>query len=169
MDIFAHGLWSVVAAKFAKRAVPFKNLNLGWAAFWGIAPDLFSFGILFIVNIFSNGFAAPRFIGPDGVPDPNLIPSYIHALYNITHSFFTFGLGFVIGWLILKRPPWEMFGWALHIFIDIFTHTSKFFPTPFLWPFFRTEFNGLSWATPWFLVTNYAVLLVVYSLLFILP
>jgi len=41
----------------------------------------------------------------------------------------------------------------------------KFYPTPFLWPISGWKFDGLSWADPWFMLFNYAAIIIVYVLL----
>jgi hypothetical protein len=59
----------------------------------------------------------------------------------------------------------EMLGWALHILIDIPTHSLRFFATPFLWPLSDYRFNGISWGNRWFMLANYTALAIVYILL----
>ena len=74
-------------------------------------------------------------------------------------------LVFGIAFLIFRRPIWELGGWLIHILLDIPTHSYRFFPTPVFWPFSGWKFNGLSWATPWFLIVNYAAIIIIYLLL----
>ena len=62
-------------------------------------------------------------------------------------------------------PPWEMFGWFIHILMDIPTHTGLLYPTLFLWPLSDWYVDGNSWGTKWFMVINYSVLLIVFLLL----
>jgi len=59
-----------------------------------------------------------------------------------------------------------LLAWALHIVCDIPTHTTSYFPTPFLWPFPTPFVNGVSWAAPAFLAVNYACLIIVYAAIF---
>ncbi|MFZ2190309.1 MAG: hypothetical protein WA057_01660 [Candidatus Magasanikiibacteriota bacterium] len=139
MDIISHGLWGGVA--FGR-----KNKKLFWTAFgFGIAPDLLSFGI----------FTGARILGlasdPDwgkGLPDPSTIPQYVHILYNFTHSLIIFALVFGLIWLIRRKPFLPLLAWSLHILIDIPTHSTAFFPTPFLWPVSNFVVNGISWGQP---------------------
>jgi hypothetical protein len=56
-------------------------------------------------------------------------------------------------------------GWPLHIIMDIPTHSREFFPTPFLWPISDVTFNGISWATAWFMIANYSLLAIVFTTL----
>ena len=98
-----------------------------------------------------------------GQPDLYDIPQYVHSLYNITHSFVIFAAAFALVWLIMKRPVWEMLAWAFHIFLDLFTHSTDFFPTPYAWPFSYTPVNGIPWSTPIIFFTNAGFLVIIYA------
>lgn len=152
MDIVSHGLWGSVA--FGRR-----NKRDFWLGFlFGIAPDFFSFGIFTLANLFTleeRGFSRP---------DLASIPSYVHHLYDITHSFVTFAVVFAIIWAVLRRPLWPMLAWPLHILMDLFTHSTSFFPTPFLWPLVSYRFDGVSWGTPPIFFTNVALLVFAYAM-----
>jgi membrane-bound metal-dependent hydrolase YbcI (DUF457 family) len=52
-----------------------------------------------------------------------------------------------------------MLAWPLHILVDIPTHSSQFFPTPFLWPVSDFYINGVSWGQPIIFIPN-AILIV---------
>jgi uncharacterized membrane protein len=82
-------------------------------------------------------------------------------LYNGTHSILVFAVCFAAVWFLLKRPALEMLGWAIHIFIDVFTH-SGLFAIKFLWPLSSVHLDGKPWETPWFLAANYLALASVY-------
>lgn len=126
MDIVSHGLWGGLT-------LGRKNKKSFWTALtFGVAPDLLSFG-LFFVSTFLGFTERPNFRSAEP-PDPLLVPAYIHTLYDITHSFIPFIILFCIVWYIRKKPLIEMLAWPLHILMDIFTHSTAFFPTPFLWP-----------------------------------
>lgn len=178
MDIFAHGLWTHALYETFARAKkkPRTKRDIWLPIFFGIAPDLFSFGIFFVQNIFSGGIFAPfirMHAGPDGMPtrelDPSLIPHYVHVLYSYTHSIVIFGIVFLAVWLVRKRKSfyWPMAAWAFHIGIDIWSHTDKFFPTPVLFPISNWHFSGISWGDPVFMFVNYMALLAVYLVLYI--
>ncbi len=154
MDIISHGLYGGIA--FGRKT----KISYWKAFFFGIMPDLFSFGIFFAMNVLM------LTSGPDfenGPPDPSLVPSYVHSLYNITHSFIVAGL--VIGgvWFILKKPMVELFAWPLHILVDIPTHSTSFFPTPFLWPVSSLRVDGVSWGQPYIFFPNLVFLAVIYG------
>ena len=154
MDILAHGLWTAVIYNRTK----FK-LRL-WAVLFGIAPDLLSFGWIFVDSIFSRGFN----FGP---PDINNIPAALFVTYNIWHSLFVWLFIFGIVWLILKRPWWPLAGSLLHIAIDVPLHDANFKPTPWLWPVSNYTVNGYSWAHPVFMLVNYSLLVTIYIIWFI--
>lgn len=153
MDTLSHGLYGGVA--FGR-----KSKVSYWKAFTiGLAPDLLSFGI------FTAGTVLGLVSGPDwsgGPPDPSAIPEYVHQLYNVTHSLIVAGLVIAFVWYVLKKPMVELFAWPLHILVDIPTHSSAFFPTPFLWPVSDYRFDGVSWGTPYVFYTNLAILAILY-------
>ena len=153
MDVFSHALWGgVVAGR--------KNKSYFWWAFGlGLFPDAASFGILMVARIL--GIAQ----GPDfsnGHPDMSQIPHFVSVLYNITHSFITFGLVFLLIWFLLKKPFWPLMAWGFHIFLDIPSHSYQFFPTPFLWPISNFEINGINWGENIVFIPNVIFLILLY-------
>lgn len=166
MDIFSHGIWSGIAASAINKKIK-KPLNVWRAAFWGVFPDLFAFIIPFV------GLFWYRVIGVDVIaPSPSEAEppagnnSWIFRLagflYPFSHSLIVFLLVFALVFLICRRPVWEMGAWLFHIFIDIPTHSYRFYPTPFLWPVSGWKFNGFSWGEPWFVILNYSLILFAY-------
>ena len=150
VDIISHGLWGGVA--FGRA-----NPKRYWTAFaFGVAPDALSFGLLFVQNMLGVG-VRPNFSG--GPPDPSTIPTYIHALYNVTHSLVIAAvvIGVVClarhslsgGGVVWRKLPVVMLAWPLHILVDIPTHGGDFFPTPFLWPLSSFLIDGIPWSHPW--------------------
>jgi hypothetical protein len=154
MDIVSHGLWGGIA--FGR-----KSRSSFWLAFViGLAPDLFSFGVLWTAATL--GLAQkPDF--SHGTPPESSIPQYVHHLYNVTHSLIVFFVVFIVIWLFLKRPVWELFAWGLHILVDVPTHSYAFFPTPILWPLIDWKFDGWQWNTPTILIPNFVILLLLYA------
>ena len=145
MDIFAHFLWSF--ALFSKRK------DRWIAGLCGVLPDLLSFGPYFLWEINTHVL---------GKPDLNAIPGYVHAMYNLTHSFIPVLLVMLTIFLMTKKFYAPLLAWVLHIIIDIPTHTEKFFPTPFLWPFPTPYFSGINWGNKYFMIINYTALILVY-------
>jgi|GEM_PF-50703 len=154
MDILSHGLWGGIA--FGR-----KSRRSFWLAFAiGLAPDLLSFGILWIAVIL--GLADP----PDfsnGTPPESTIPLYVHYLYDITHSFVVFLFTFFLIWFATRRPRWEIAAWGLHVLVDVPTHSHAFFATPVLWPLIGWKFDGWQWMTPAILIPNYVLLALLYA------
>jgi hypothetical protein len=170
MDTLSHGLWAGLASKALGLKIK-QPLNFGKAFLWGIFPDFFAFAPAFTMvigtAIFTGeplNFGPPRELQEPAVANHSLLLQITPVLYSLSHSLFVFALIFGIASLIwmkkFKRMPYEMFGWLLHILIDIPTHSYKFYPTPFLWPISSYKFNGFSWGQPWFMVLDILGLIV---------
>lgn len=176
MDILAHGLWGAIGAKALNKTLA-KNgkgtrLNVWWTGFWAVFPDLLAFTplVLFIVwNVIGGDATLGNFrsVAPDAYLNPiqYALRNLTSTLYPLGHSAITWAIAFGAVWLLLRRPAWELLGWLSHIAIDIGTHPAEFYPTPFLWPVSELRLDGTAWATPTFLVINYALL---FALLFLL-
>lgn len=198
MDILAHGLWTGALYKGANLKTSSqsaqggkeKKLNVRWAIFWGIFPDLFAFSIPFVWFVFElltgqkhfSDIPHPGSIEPDGKPKffgdgdigqaKNGIAELTAFLYSLSHSLAVFAivalLVFLYWRLFLRsrRLPWEMGGWLFHISLDVPTHTYQFFPTPVFWPLGGWRFHGYSWAHPLFQVVNYSLIIITYLVLY---
>ena len=59
-----------------------------------------------------------------------------------------------------KRLAIFVLPWLIHILIDIPTHSREFLPTPFLWPVSEWKFPGISWGNRYFMMFNYAAIIV---------
>ena len=154
MDILSHGLWGAIA--FGRR-----NRPSFWLAFvLGLAPDLLSFGVLYLAVALG---IAERPDFSHGTPPESSIPQYVHQLYNVTHSLLVFLLVFFLIWALRKQPIWEMAAWGLHVLVDLPTHSYTFFPTPIFWPLFNWKFDGWQWMTPSILIPNYLLLILFYA------
>jgi membrane-bound metal-dependent hydrolase YbcI (DUF457 family) len=154
MDIASHGLWGGIAFGRGNRR------SFGLAFFFGILPDLVSFGP-FYVAVFLGLAQRPRF-GHEP-PDPSLFPFYVHGAYSVTHSLVVFLVAFALLWAVFREPIWETFAWGLHILLDIFTHSYRFFPTPFLWPISHFKFDGWPWGMPAIFIPNVVLLALCYA------
>lgn len=154
MDIVSHGLWGGIA--FGR-----KSRKRFWYSFlFGIAPDFLAFSP-FVASIILGFSKRPDFSSEP--PRASFVPPYVYHIYNVTHSLFVFAAVFLLLWLFTRRPVIESLAWGLHIVMDIFTHSSAFFPTPFLWPFSRFEVNGYPWGHPIILVPDALLLIILYS------
>jgi membrane-bound metal-dependent hydrolase YbcI (DUF457 family) len=158
MDVVAHGLWG--GALFYRQG----RRKYFAAALIGMAPDLLSFGVFHVTH---PRWIAMRLAGEiSGPPALGILPSYVFHAYNLTHSLIVWSVVFSLLWLILKKPPWHLGAWLLHIVCDIPTHAASYFPTPFLWPFPTPFVNGIPWTTPRFMAANYTAIIVTYCALF---
>ena len=150
MDTLSHALWG--KGLFGYRGRPY------WSLFFGALPDLFSFGIYFIINLFFK----PEHLE---FKKPNLdtIPDYVYGLYDITHSLLIalICVG-MIYFFINKNFAFAMLAWPLHIILDFPFHTADFFPTPIFWPVFEVRFDGVSWSTPYVWFSNIAGIIALY-------
>ena len=155
MDTLAHGLWGGVGfSSYGKK-------RFAAAFLVGVAPDLLSFGVFHVTN---PGWMKLRLLGQiSGPPSLSSLPAYVFHAYNWTHSLVVWAVLFGLLWIVSRRPPWVWLAWGLHIVCDIPTHNTRFFPTPYLWPFPTPLVEGIPWATPWFMATNYAALAAVYG------
>lgn len=160
MDILAHGLWTAAAAREAQQKSGHR-IHAGWAAFWGIFPDLFAFGIPIAIVL------AQRLAGS---PPPLHAGRHLHLplvgwLYPTSHSFVICLPILALVWLAARRPLLPMLGWPFHIFIDMWSHSDRFYPTPILFPLSRFHISGIAWSNRWFMLANYVALAIVYFLM----
>ena len=162
MDVFAHALWATAAGIVARRRYR-QQIRLGWLAAWGVLPDLVTFSVPAAVRIWRLLTGASKSLLPDG-RGPHF--DWVWGLYNGTHSALVFAVCFGAVWLVAGRPVLEMLGWALHIFIDVFTH-SGLFAVQFLWPVSSFHLDGIRWEATPFLALNYAVLASIFLSLWI--
>lgn len=150
MDTLAHGLWT--NAIYQRQ----RGQNRWWAIFFGVAPDLFSFGPFFVARLIQG-------VWPGSRPALASIPAYVSIIYNYTHSvvIWLIVFGLAVFWL-RGRVWWPLTAWLIHILVDIGTHTYEFFPTPFLFPLSYWKVNAINWADPTFMLVNYSLLVLVY-------
>jgi hypothetical protein len=154
MDIISHGLWGGVG--FGR-----KNKRLFFlAVLFGMLPDLLSFGVFTVATWFGIN---PRPDWSAGTPPMELIPEYVHVLYNITHSLVVFTLVCGLLWWLARSYLLPFLAYGFAVLIDIPTHSTDFFATPFLWPLSSYTFNGVSWGEPFIFFPNVVLLVVAYS------
>ena len=107
MDILAHALWTTAAAKIVRDKTG-QRLSLGWAAFWGVFPDLFSFTVPALVRVWWYATGATHSLLPDAHRAQHF--QYVWQLYHCSHSLVVFAVVFVVVWAVLRRPYWRC--WA---------------------------------------------------------
>ncbi len=155
MDILSHGLYGGVA--FGKRS----KRDYAISFLFGIGPDLFSFGVLYFVSLVTK---ASLPIGRFEPPNYPIIPEYVSSLYSFTHSLIIYGIFFALLWWLGKKSfALLTLGWPLHILVDIPTHSSAFFPTPFLWPVSHFHIDGVPWANPYIFFPNVILIVGLYA------
>jgi hypothetical protein len=154
MDIISHGLYGGIT--FGRHS----KTSYWKAFFFGVMPDLFSFGIFFAITLLSFASGPDFYVGTTNASD---IPVYVHQLYNVTHSLFVASFIICFVWFVQGKFMIEMLAWPLHILVDIPTHSAKFFPTPFLWPVSNFYVDGISWGSPYIFFPNLIILAVLYT------
>ncbi len=150
MDIISHALLTNLVFKDAPT-----TQRLVATAF-GILPDLISFGPMFNTLFLRKVLFFKK-------PPQSLFPKYVMQMYNVLHSLIVWLAVFLI--LMLFGFDWlaiAVCGWGFHILIDVFTHSSRAFPTPILWPVSKFHFSGISWSNKWFILFNYLMILFLY-------
>jgi hypothetical protein len=163
MDVFAHTLWTNVV--FYKK-YRLEKLNRFIAVVFGLLPDLFSFAPVFIYSFLT------RTDFFELIGKRVWVVQYASESYNYTHSIVIFalvvGLVFIVRKILNKSAfYWPMWGWLLHILIDIPTHRG-FYETPFLFPLSGFKFShGISWGHPVFMIINYSALATIYIFWFL--
>ena len=150
MDTLSHALWG--KGFFGYRGKPY------WSLFFGALPDLFSFGIYFLVNLVFNS-SEMKF----GKPELHEIPNWVFSSYDVTHSLVIalFFIGLVY-YFLNKNFAFAMLAWPLHILLDFPFHTADFFPTPILWPIIDVKFDGISWSEPYIWFSNIGGIIILY-------
>ena len=155
MDIVAHALWTNA---LYKKVLPKKRCwrDIMQIIFWSNFPDFFSFGIVFLLNIFR---LEP--IWRDEGYYIRHLPEWFYLVHGVVYSIPIFLAVFALAWLMARKPYILMGGWLIHIAIDIFTHKTFFAPR-FLWPFSDFHLEVISWANSRFMLINYSALAIVY-------
>ena len=129
MEIVSHSLWATAAAQAANRKLA-TPVRVAWFAAWAMFPDLLAFAPAVIAGLWYRISGAARIHVHHSAMRHGLLD---FDLYEVTHSLVVFAPVFAVVWLILRRPVWELLGWARHVVMDIPTHSAHF-PAPFLWP-----------------------------------
>ena len=147
MDTLSHAL-------YGKGLFGYKKYRW-YSFFFGIIPDILSFGIYFIYLIVFSEFEFGR-------PSREELPYWVYDLYDISHSMVTALVFIAIAYKINKDFAWPMLAWPMHIIVDFFTHSIEFFPTPILWPISDYRFDGVPWSNPYVLVINFVLIFVIF-------
>jgi len=158
MDFIAHALWTYI--------IFYDTPYVFLAIIFGILPDLITFGPSFSNFILTKKYKKADFKDPE--KSLKYLPGYVFELYKITHSLVIFGIVFLFIFLINGSVYWPVFGWLIHIIVDIPLHTKNFFPVNFLYPISNYSVNGIKWGTKRFMIINYSVILIIFLIRIIL-
>ena len=119
---------------------------MGWTVWWAVFPDVLAFGPSFAAGLWLRLAG-----GTPATPTHGHLLPHVHIglpLYPAAHSLLVFALVFGLVSILARRIVFEIFGWLLHILIDIPTHSFSYYATRFLWPISEFRVNGIAWWTP---------------------
>ena len=125
------------------------------ALFWGAFPDLFAFGIFFILRIIHGQITPSK-------PSLSTIPDWVFSLYDLSHSFIIAFLTIGVAIWINKNFVFSMLAWPFHIVLDFPFHTRAYFPSKIFWPLSDFTVDGISWGQPKVWLPNLAGLILLY-------
>jgi hypothetical protein len=86
-------------------------------------------------------------------------------LYPAGHRVIVFLLVFCLVSVLSRRIVYSTLGWLLYILIDIPMQSFNNYATQFLWPVSDYRIDGIAWGTPWFWMTTYGALVLVYGVM----
>ncbi|MBR9693265.1 hypothetical protein GOV07_05060 [Candidatus Woesearchaeota archaeon] len=152
MDIFAHILWTLLV---------FHGYDwVWWAVLLGVIADSITFFPVMIYGLLKG----ERFKGP---PKLTGFAKKWSRIYNFTHSLIVWGAISIIILAVTGSFWMPMWGWLLHILMDIPTHDRDFFATPIFWPVSNYKLPGATWATPRAMSLIYGLVVLGWILVFL--
>lgn len=167
MDLIAHGLWAALGVRWLARRRPASTTVAVLAVGASMLPD-----VLHLVPVALWAFLGDGDVGqllayivatPGFEPVlPPWLEMWSHHLHCTMHSVIIAGAATVILWSWWGLVWLPLTGWWLHIVIDVFTHSSEFYPVPVFYPITYQGFDGIAWNTPWFMVVNYSALVLIW-------
>mgnify|MGYP001170067122 FL=1 len=165
MDILAHGLWAGLGVRWLARRQPVSTRLALASVGMSVLPDVAHLVPVAFWAAFGSGTAeqllAYATASPGSEPPmPHWVMLGSHHLHCLLHSAIIAGAVTLALWRWRHRLWLLLAGWWLHIAIDVFTHSAEFYPVPVLYPITYQGFDGIAWNTPWFMVVNYAALLI---------
>jgi hypothetical protein len=120
-------------------------------------PDLASFGVLIVINIFSGSI--PQFSGP---PPLESLPDWLFLCYDISHSYVTAFIVIGVVYRFRKDVAFAMLGWPFHILLDFPFHPKEYFPTKLFYPITDFYFDGISWSNPYIWLPNVTGIIILF-------
>ena len=168
MDIVAHGWWVGVGMGVAALAghAPPNRRTVGLVLGLSVAPDLVHLLPVAIGELQATGSVgtlSDYALALPGAEPPMsaTVEWFSHHLHCILHSAVVAAAVTLALRVVLGRWWLPLLGWWSHIVIDVFTHSADYYAVPVLYPFTERGFDGIAWTTPWFMVLNYAGLVLV--------
>jgi len=164
MDIVAHGLWTGAGLVFARRHSAIATHTACATVAAAVVPDLVHALPLLTWALFE-GHDAMALLHAYAVAAPGQEPSLppwvmaaSHHLHCVAHSAVVALVVTLACVWALRAVPIALYGWWSHIVIDVFTHSTEFYPAPVLYPLSDWTFNGVAWNAPAALLMNYLAL-----------
>jgi hypothetical protein len=169
MDILAHGLWAGVGIAAARRRWPIARRTVAATVALAVLPDLAQL-LPLLGNAVTSGDVHVLHAYATALPglEPVLPPTVVfwsHHLHCVLHSAVVAAAVTALACALLRTLWLPLLGWWSHIVIDVFTHSAEFYPSPVLYPFTESGFDGVAWNTPWFMAVNYAAIVIALALL----
>lgn len=151
MDFLAHLLWTFIFF-YQPNLIILLLMEL-----FGIIPDFVPFTAVGFHDLLTGN--RPRNYG-NSEESMALLPKFFLPLYYTTHSFVSFSICFLIGYILFEKLSFVLLPWALHILFDIFTHSKPkdIMQTKFLYPLSHFSIKGYSWQYPKALIINYSLI-----------
>jgi len=167
MDILAHALWAAVGTTVAARRFRVGRRTAAATVALAVLPDVLHALPIAAWVVFGEGTAAALVdyaVATMGTEPalPATVAAVTDHIHCVTHSAVVASALTLLTWMATRTLWIPLLGWWCHIVIDVFTHSSQFYPSPVLYPFTMRGFDGLAWNTPWFIAVNYASLAVVW-------
>ena len=111
MDTLSHALWG--GGLFGYR-------KYRWVAiFFGVIPDLLSFGVLFLIKFVSGELNYSGLPTLESLLQLRPIPEWVFIMDNFTHSFVTSFLFVAIVYFLKPQLVWPILAWP-------FSYSSRF-------------------------------------------
>ena len=170
MDILAHALWAGAGAEMLRRKRHITKKSIYGIVLLAALPDVLqlvpilgwmAIGDGSIGSIYEYVFSTPG-------TEPHLPPivqALAYHLHCIAHSAIVAGAVTLLAWLRRPQLLIPLLGWWSHIILDVFTHSTDYYPSPILYPITYAGFDGIAWNEPIFLLLNYLSLALIYVLL----
>lgn len=117
MDTLSHALWG--RGLFGYRGYRWLPI------FFGVFPDLLSFGTLFVIRIIKGDLNYSGLPTLESLLQLEPFPGWIFVMDNITHSFVTAFFFISIMYYFKRELVWPMLSWPFHIVLDFAFHTKE--------------------------------------------